>query len=531
MRRYRDAVNFALVGLTLDDSNWAALAALGINRLRLGQMRSGRRALEVAFEGDPFNVRVKNTLDLLDKLDGYATLRSDRFVLVAERGRAELLAPYLLPIAEAAYDHYAARYGYEVKRPLRIEVFSDHADFSVRTVGLTGLDILGASFGPVVLLDSPAASPFGAFNWASALWHEIAHSFHLAMSEHRAPRWFSEGLAVYEERLARPGWGGDVSPGFLRAYHEGKLRSASELENAFLAPRYANEIPYSYYLASLLIERIDSAHGTESLVKLLRGFAAGDTGMHAIAERLGYTPAAFDRWLDDYVRVRFAHALEALFPPAPAPAQSQAARYEQLLGQGKTALAAGDLDAAQRLLTAAQLLFPEHGGPGSSYRDLAEVYRAKGDAAGAIDQLERNIAIDADDLEAHLLLTGLYLERGDYARAEDIAERALLIQPFNGTTHAWLAELYERREDYELATRERRAVVWLNPEDPVQARYRLASTLYRAGDTRAAKSELLRTLEHAPLFDEALELLLQIRGDRTDPAAAPPGRDAGQPPA
>ena len=42
-RRYRDAVNFALVGLTLDDTNWEAMAALGINRLRLGEMQSGRR--------------------------------------------------------------------------------------------------------------------------------------------------------------------------------------------------------------------------------------------------------------------------------------------------------------------------------------------------------------------------------------------------------------------------------------------------------------------------------------------------------
>ncbi|MDH3715214.1 MAG: tetratricopeptide repeat protein, partial [Gammaproteobacteria bacterium] len=108
-RRYRDSVEFGLIGLTLNDTDWHAMASLGINRLRLGDMRSGRRALELAFKGDPFNVRVKNTLDLLDKLSQFDTQSSERFLLVAERGRAEILAPYLLPIAEAAYDYYAAR--------------------------------------------------------------------------------------------------------------------------------------------------------------------------------------------------------------------------------------------------------------------------------------------------------------------------------------------------------------------------------------------------------------------------------------
>jgi tetratricopeptide (TPR) repeat protein len=492
-------------------------------------MRSGRRALELAFKGDPFNVRVKNTLDLLDKLSQqFDAQRSERFVLVAERGRTELLAPYLLPIAEAAYDYYADRYAYQLAHPLRIEVYSEHADFSVRTVGLTGVDILGASFGPVVLLDSPRSGAFGAFNWASALWHEIAHSFHLAMSEYRAPRWFSEGLAVVEERLARPGWGGDVSPGFLQAYHTGKLRNASELEQAFLAPRFANEIPYTYYLASLLIERIESEHGVSALTNLLRNFATGDTSMQAVAEQLGYTPAQFDEWLDDYVRRRFGPALQALFPSDTG--SDVAGDYENLLGRGKSAMAAGDMEQAQRLLSEAQALFPEHAGPGSSYHDLAKIYRELDDIGNAISQLEQNIDIDADDLDAHLQLAALYDDSDDSAKAEDISERALLIQPFNPATHERLAELYEARNELPLAVRERRAMVSLNPEDPVQARFQLAGALHLAGDDQEAKSELLRTLEDAPLFEAGLELLLQIRGDPGEPGhSEAAGHEAAQP--
>ena len=62
-----------------------------------------------------------------------------------------------------------------------------------------------------------------AFNWASALWHEIAHTFHLGVSRGRVPRWFTEGLAVHEERFGGNGWGADVTPAFLEAYVTGKL--------------------------------------------------------------------------------------------------------------------------------------------------------------------------------------------------------------------------------------------------------------------------------------------------------------------
>ena len=521
-RRYHESRDFSLNALSIDNENWDAMASLGINRLRLGEMRTGRGTLELAFEGDPFNVRVKNTLDLLDKMSTFATVRSQNVELVAERDRAELLAPLLIPIAEKAFAHYSERYSFSLPTPLRIEMFSNHADFSVRTVGLTGLDILGASFGPVVLLDSPKTEAPGAFNWASALWHEIAHSFHLAMSAHRAPRWFSEGLAVYEERRARPGWGGDVSPGFLAAFHTGKLRPASTLEDAFLAPRFAAEIPYSYYLSSLLIERIEEEHGAESLVSLLHQFAGGDNSMQSIAEHLGYTAEAFDAFLDDYVRERFEHALEVMFGSAEAADEDL---YEALLQKGTAALTRDQLDEAERLLTEAQAMFPEHAGPGGSYTALAELYRRRGEIESAIVQLLRNIAIDADDLHAHIQLADLYFESGDDLGAEKAAERTLLIQPFHPGIHERLAMLYERREATDLAVRAWRAVLRLDPDDPVATRYKLADVLHRSGNLDEARLELLQALEQAPLFDQGLELLLKIRADKNpvDSHDAEPG--------
>ena len=68
------------------------------------------------------------------------------------------------------------------------------------------------SFGSTLVMDSPSAEDPGNFNWASTMWHEIAHAFHLSMSDHRVPRWFTEGLAVHEQHEARPYWGLQASP-------------------------------------------------------------------------------------------------------------------------------------------------------------------------------------------------------------------------------------------------------------------------------------------------------------------------------
>src|SRR5439155_5798891 len=130
---------------------------------------------------------------------------------------------YLKDLAARAYATFAQRYGYTPSPPIRIEVYRSHTDFSVRTVGMGGLGALGVSFGTTLAFDSPAAKDAGNFNWGSTVWHELAHTFTLGLTDNRVPRWFSEGLSVYEEHHGKPGWGAHVTPEWLVAFREGKL--------------------------------------------------------------------------------------------------------------------------------------------------------------------------------------------------------------------------------------------------------------------------------------------------------------------
>jgi len=83
-------------------------------------------------------------------------------------------------------------------------MYPDHEDFAVRTAGMPGLGILGATFGYVVAMDSPSGRPPQQFQWGTTLWHEMAHVFTLETTHHLVPRWFSEGVSVFEEWRSGP---------------------------------------------------------------------------------------------------------------------------------------------------------------------------------------------------------------------------------------------------------------------------------------------------------------------------------------
>ena len=81
-------------------------------------------------------------------------------------------------------------------------------------------------------MDSPSGRPPGSYHWASTMWHELSHVFVLQATKRRVPRWFTEGLAVYEETAASPDWGDRLDPEDIQAIHDKKLLPASRSWNA-----------------------------------------------------------------------------------------------------------------------------------------------------------------------------------------------------------------------------------------------------------------------------------------------------------
>ena len=182
----------------------------------------------------------------------------------------------------------------------------------MRTLGEAGLGALGVSFGRVLVMDSPGARERGDYNWASVFWHELAHTFHLAISDNLVPRWFSEGLAVHEQRKARQGWGHQVTIPFLRALAEGNLKKVSELNDGFMRPDYPQQVIFSYYQSSLVFQVIEDRYGFSAIRQMLEGYRRGATTAELFESILSIDLEDFDQDFEEFLQDRFRSPLSGL---------------------------------------------------------------------------------------------------------------------------------------------------------------------------------------------------------------------------
>ena len=164
-------------------------------------------------------------------------------ILKLHKKEAELLHPYFEAELQRAMATYEKKYKMKLPGPVQVEVYPDHEDFAVRTMGMPGLGALGVTFGEVVAMDSPSARKPGDFHWGSTLWHEMSHVYILTATHHRVPRWFTEGLAVHEETDVSPEWGGRVTPDILVALRDKKLLPVAQLDRGFVRPEYPGAGP------------------------------------------------------------------------------------------------------------------------------------------------------------------------------------------------------------------------------------------------------------------------------------------------
>lgn len=532
-RRYRLAAERARAAAAARPDSAAASRLLGMNLLRLGAVAEGREVLEDAFRRDPFDALVKNTLDLLDELEGFEVVAAPPLELVLPAAEAALLAPYAAAIAREALDEFRARYRFVPEGTVRIEMYDRSADFSVRTVGLTGIGAHGVCFGETLALESPSARPAGSYHWAATLWHELAHTATMGLTANRVPRWFTEGLSVWEERRR---FGDGVNLPFLAALRDGRLLPVSRLNDGFTRPSWPGQVAVSYYHASLVVAYLEAEHGFPAVGALLEAFGAGASTPEAITEVLGIAPEELDAAVNADLERRFGDAARGLVAaesgegaatkagsgdggPAPEPVEALVAAADRAPQNFALQLRAGaalfeaerDEEAAERFRRVAALV-PEYGGANGPHRFLALIHERAGRPAEAAAALARHLARAPAAYRDWLLLAELRGAAADAAGAAEALGSALLAYPFHAEPHRQLAEHAATLGDLPLEIRERRATLAAGPPGRAEALYRLADALHRAGDAPAARRRVLEALEIAPTYDEALRLLLDLQG-------------------
>ncbi|HCK89876.1 MAG TPA: hypothetical protein DHW54_01745, partial [Gemmatimonadetes bacterium] len=156
-------------------------------------------------------------------------------------------------------------------------------------------------------------------------------------------------------------------------------------------------------------------------------------------------------------------------------------------------------------------IFPDYGGPDSPYWYLAQAHMGAGNLTGAAQALSQLVQRSESNYDAYRMHADVLAQLDRPKEAADALDKAVLVWPYEIELHQRLAKLHAEVGNYPQALRERAAVVALNPTDKAQALYALAIAYQEAGDLTGARRAVLQSLEIAPNFDAALELLLVLR--------------------
>jgi predicted Zn-dependent protease len=278
---------------------------LGLTLMRLGDEAEAAVLLKESFEIDPFNVRVKNMLTVLDVLQNYAIIETDHFIIRFDRGRDELLATAAARYLEdEVYPELVKSLGYEPPEKSLFEIFnrarnsSGHNWFSARMVGLPFIGTVGACAGKMVAIASPTDMP-KKYNWARVLKHEFVHVVNLQQTNFNVPRWFTEGLAVWHEGYPRPEMWNTILGGRFRA---NKVYDLSSINFAFARPSNAADWTLAYCQAELYVEFMIKEYGDDAVAKMLEAYADRMDSAAAIQHCFNVEVAEFEKGYTAYVK-------------------------------------------------------------------------------------------------------------------------------------------------------------------------------------------------------------------------------------
>ena len=507
--RYEDAITYYRKAIEADPRLWSAHSALGIDLMRMGQEDEPRQQLELSYNNGYRDAATTNSLRLLDSYKNFVTFKDDTTILRMRKEEAELLRPYFEAELHRAIATYATKYKMTLPGPVQLEVYPDHEDFAVRTMGMPGLGALGVTFGEVVAMDSPSGRKPGDFNWDATLWHEMSHVYILTATKHRVPRWFTEGLAVHEEGVAsgHPEWADRLTPEVLVAIHEKKLLPVASLDRGFVMPEYPAQVIVSYFQAGSICDFIGSKWGEGKLLAMVHSFGQMKTTPEVLAADLDLTPEAFDElymaWLDKRAGKTAANfdawreKLKALVE------LDKAKKYDVVLKEGETV----------------RQMYPEYVGEANPYIFLAEAHLAKDDKKAAADILTDYQKMGGTSPATLKQLAKLQEDLGQVKEAAATLDKINAIYPVHDEElHRHLGELWFAQGNFAGAIRENAAVVAMHPLDQAGAEFQLAQAYYAAGEKAKAEETVLLALEAAPGFRPAQRLLLQIE----HPENAPP---------
>jgi tetratricopeptide (TPR) repeat protein len=351
------------------------------------------------------------------------------------------------------------------------------------------------------------------------LWHEFCHVVTLEKTRNKMPRWLSEGISVYEERLKNPTWGQGITPQYRQMLLGDELTPVSRLSGAFLNPPSPVHLQFAYYESSLVVEYLVNTYGIDTLQRILVDLGVGMPINETLARYVG-SIQLLDQEFAEFARSRareFGAALD--WEREELPERASPSDWQVWLADhpdnywGLRAYAAASArekrwEEARKVLQRLAEDVPEDGGV---WKLLAEVHRNLGDEAAEREALKRHAALANDAVETYRRLAELAEAEEDWQQVAAYGERLLAVNPLLPEAQRLVARAAAERGEDALAVSALSALSRMKPTDPAGLHYRLAAALARLDRREEALRHVLMALEDAPRYRDALRLLLELQ--------------------
>ncbi len=431
-----------------------------------------RRSMEVGGEDEnrmAFALFIEETITVLAPYRRYET---PHFIISLDEKQDGVLVDYLTDALEKTYEAMAEQYGFRPKEKVRVELFPDaRAFYLASTLSVRDIEVTGAvgltKFNKLQFL-SPRALVHG-YRWLDAISHEYMHYLIVKLTSNKAPIWFHEGLAKYEETRWRNG------PSYLsplyqtllaQAQADKKLIGFAQMEPSLVHLETPEEVQLAYAQAASAIEFIINSVGHEGLKKIMDRMAQTKTkgAGESIKEVLGLEFSEFEEKWAEYL------ASKELKPMAGAKIH----RYK--VKEGKADTERMDLEEIKSLVARNRAhlgdKLKERGRTGAAVleyrRALAETRDSVpvmnrlssalidlGRDEEALNMLKRSLTLAPDHPTAYTLLGQVYLKMKEFTQAKEAFEESIQINPFNPEIHVGLANAYAMLGDTVGSAKER----------------------------------------------------------------------------
>jgi len=486
--RHRDAEAEPLLrkAMELSPNDSGPPALLGLLLMRLGNEKEAYAVLEKAHETDTFNVVVFNTLNLLDKMKDFEVRKTEHFTIKTGPGTDRVLVEYAAEYLESIYPEVTKRYRHEAPQTL-VEIFPDHRMFSVRTTGVPNIGTVGACLGPTIVMDSPGATGPGRFNWEEVLRHEFTHVVTLGATDMKVSHWFTEALAVSEERGGRSH---EWEQLIVDALDRGEMRPVTKLNYGFTRARTREGRELAYAESQLIAEFVTSTWGKEKLVEMLDHYGKGEDTAGVITSVFGMKPEAFDAKFTGYAKtvaggwglrpspvIGKAEEVEKKLAENPKDAELHLALARIRLAHGDAAgasaevdkclalaptnargwtvrgmarLASGRVEESGKAFEQAYSLDP---GDVEAVRGLVEVWRLEKNDDQTLTYLKKLETLDKRNPDVYRGEARIDLARNDARQAAEHLAKAAALDPQDYASRRELVRLMMERGDYETAAK------------------------------------------------------------------------------